>query len=105
MKQVYKVMIKLINYQEDIIFRGTIVRCKGVYPYEGIVDFLLCDLIEEFGLIVCSGYKAGLMFCKFPSESLSTKAKGIDTQWLKENWYKWGYFECPLEEVLILQQE
>ncbi|MDO5105248.1 Imm45 family immunity protein [Capnocytophaga sp.] len=97
-------MTKLIDYQEENIFRGAKFRCKGAYPYENIVDFLLCDLFGELGLVVCTGYKAGLVFCVFPSEALSKDKTtfAIETQWLKENWHKWGYFECPLEEVLIL---
>lgn len=93
--------MKLIDYQEEFIWYGTIFSCKGKYPYEDIVSFLLCDLIEDFALIVYSGYKAGSLFCIFPQEAFSQKARAIDTEWLKQNWNKWGYFECNLEEVVI----
>lgn len=96
-------MKKLIDYTEKFIYRGVKFRCKGAYPYEETVDFLLCDLGGEFGLIVCTGYKSGLIFCIFPAEAL-TKEKGIfalDTQWLKENWKNWGY--AAIEEVCIIE--
>ena len=32
-------MVKLIDFKENNICRGMVLRCKGKYPYEAIVDF------------------------------------------------------------------
>ena len=61
-------MGKQINYTETSIPRGTIFKYKGIYPYEEVVYFLLCELGESYGLMVISGYKAGLAYVCFPKE-------------------------------------
>ena len=63
-------MKKLIDYTETSIPRGTIFKCKGIYPYEEVVYFLLCELGDSYGLMVISGYKAGLTYVLFPKESI-----------------------------------
>lgn len=96
--------INILVYPEDCLWYGTQLRCKGGYPYEERVDFLLCDLIDAFAFIVCSGYKAGSLLGYLPKEAFSAKARAIDTAWLKENWSQWGYSDCPLEEVYVLKK-
>ena len=34
-------MDKLTNFKESIIWRGAILKCKGKYPYEDVVYFLV----------------------------------------------------------------
>ena len=98
---------KLINYHEDIE-RGMIVRCRGKYPYEDVVDFLICESYDSsvgYTLMVATGYKAGLRFVVLPKESISSGNSGyaISTKWLIENWSKWGYADCPIEDVWIVK--
>ena len=85
---------------------GALLRCKGEYPYEPIVDFLVFDAIAladaGFGLIVASGFKAGLVRQIFPLASRGPHlAHGLQTRWLVENWAVWGYPECPVDQVAI----
>jgi hypothetical protein len=100
--------MKLIEYSEEIINRGNILRCKGNIPYEEIVDFLICESfdlnVNSYMLIVSSGYKAGLKYCQFPNESIPEGYRmGLNTKWLIDNWSKWGYFDCPVEKVQIFE--
>ena len=63
----------LVNCGSPWIPSGALLRCKGRYPYESIVDFLVFDAIAladaGFGLLVASGYKAGLVRQILPLES------------------------------------
>ncbi|CAA0149396.1 Imm45 family immunity protein [Tenacibaculum maritimum] len=100
--------MKLLEYKEETINRGYILRCKGVHPYEEIVDFLICEStnidIESYMLIVSSGYKAGLKYSQLPKESIPNGVRmGLSTNWLIENWSKWGYFDCKIEDVYLLE--
>ena len=98
--------VLLIEYTKDIIERGTLVRCKGQYPYEDVVDFLVCESQHEncYQLVVASGYKAGLTFCYLPEESVPEGMRfGCSTKWLIQNWTKWGYADCPLESVRLIE--
>ena len=101
-----KVEMKLIDYPEEVIERGILIRCKGKYPYEEVVDFLLCESKSKncLQLVVATGYKAGLTFCYLPEESIpKDRGFGCLTKWLIENWEKWGYFDCPLENVWLIE--
>jgi hypothetical protein len=98
---------KLINHEGDLV-RGSILRCKGKSPYEALVDFMVVELPQDkkraYALLVASGYKAGLIYATLPEESIPMKNEGyaISVNWLKANWDKWGYFDCPLQEVYLL---
>jgi len=101
-----KIEMKLLEYIEETIERGMLIRCKGKYPYEEVVDFLVCESQNENGyqLIVATGYKAGLTFSNLPKESIPQGQRfGLSTSWLINNWTKWGYFDCPLENVWIME--
>ena len=88
-----------------------VLRCKGKYPYEAIVDFLVCETPDSgaktFQLIVISGFKAGAKYYQFPEESLPKDRSryGLSTHWLRDNWYKYGYIDCPLEDVYIYESQ
>lgn len=100
---------KLVELQGDLE-RGAILRCKGVYPYENYVDFLVMEYCEStkrhYAMIVISGYKAGLIYVVFPEESIPQENAGyaVDIKWLQDNWSKWGYVDCPLEEVYLIRR-
>jgi len=97
--------IRLLDYTEDAVYHGVTFICQGVYPYEDIVNFLVCEFPsgEPCRLIVSSGYKAGLTLVVLPEESMKEVDFGISTNWLKENWYKWIYPDCPIDKVKILE--
>ena len=97
---------KLVDYKNNLE-RGLVLRCKGKYPYEEIVDFIITESYMEdkgYSLYIDSGYKAGLRFVILPKESIPTGDSGyaIDTNWLINSWDKWGYFDCPINEVLVV---
>jgi len=98
--------VKLSEYTKNLQ-RGDVIRCTGKYPYEDFVDFMLieypCGERRQYTLLVNSGYKAGLIFVVLPEEA--NAKTGISIDWLKENWSKWGYVECPLEEVKLIANE
>lgn len=99
-------IIKLIDYKKNFS-RGTILRCPGQYPYEEIVDFMVAEILgqDDYALIVISGYKAGLTLVVLPPESRPNDNQGyaVDITWLKENWSRWGYIDCPLDEVWVIE--
>ena len=82
------------------------MRCKGEYPFELTVDFFVFDAIAladaAFGLIVASGFKAGLAWQIFPLASRAPHlAHGLQTRWLIENRAVWANPECPVDQVAI----
>ena len=99
---------RLVEYsQTDSLGRGTIFRCKGEYPYEDVVDFMVCETKGEYvcSLMVVSGYKSGSVFQTLPEESLPEGyIFGIKVDWLKANWSKWIYPSCPIEDVWMIKK-
>ena len=95
-------MVKLIDYGDKPLAHGTVFRCtKAEWPYENSVDYLLCDLPAGLGFVVCSGYKAGLVYCIFPSEAYAPDTLMLNPKWIRDHWKEWGYDVCPLEDVYI----
>ncbi|WP_258554832.1 Imm45 family immunity protein [Pragia fontium] len=45
-----------------------IFRLLGQWPYEALVDFMVINLFDTYGLVVSSGYKTGLILFLFPDE-------------------------------------
>ncbi|WP_313385925.1 Imm45 family immunity protein [Pantoea sp.] len=99
--------MKLIHYKEKFISRGSVFRLPAIWPYEKWVDFMVFETQDDerpYGLIVSSGYKAGLFLIKLPIESISDEGLGLSTQWLINNWEEWIYPECDVENVHILDE-
>jgi hypothetical protein len=77
------------------LWRGDILRLPENYdlgPGSGPVDLLVYDpgdLGYGLGLMVVSGYKAGLTWMVLPEESRRGHAISIDMEWLKRNWETW----------------
>lgn len=97
--------MKLIDYKEKNISRGTVFRLPANWPYEEWVDFMLFETQDDerpYGLIVSSGYKAGLFLIKLPIESISDEGLGISTEWVIANWAKWIYPECDVSDVYLI---
>jgi Immunity protein 45 len=61
---------RLTDFKEECIYRGTLLRLPGGYPYESFVDFMVIDLPGDMALLVASGYKAGLIRQILPDEAL-----------------------------------
>ncbi|MDR2857738.1 MAG: immunity 45 family protein [Novosphingobium sp.] len=90
----------------EALYRGSIFRLPGKYPYENIVDFMLIDYpVSGYGftIVVASGYKAGLIVCSLPIESFGSnpKIKGVSGQWIKQNWAQWIYPEADINDVYL----
>jgi len=96
--------MKLIDYKNKSIKRGTVFRLPAVWPYEEWVDFMVIDLFETHGLVVSSGHKAGLILISLPIESASIEGRALSTEWIITNWAKWIYPECNIEDVHILDK-
>ncbi|MEX0526217.1 Imm45 family immunity protein [Raoultella terrigena] len=97
--------MKLIDYKEKSISRGTVFRLPANWPYEEWVDFMLFETQDDerpYGLIISSGYKAGLFLIKLPIESISDEGLGISTEWVIANWAKWIYPECDVSDVYLI---
>jgi hypothetical protein len=95
---------KLINFKEETIRLGTVFRLPAQYPYEKVVEFLVFepnDANYGLGLMVRSGYKAGLTLVILPLESQPTNQRGLSTQWLITNWQKWVYPDCAVKHVWL----
>ncbi len=97
----------LKGYPKDAIYRGAILRFPAKPPYEKFVEFLVYEHGDEafgLGLMVASGYKAGLPARLLPKESLSADKMGIDVGWLAANWSTWVYGDASPDEVLIASE-
>ncbi|MFU2316566.1 Imm45 family immunity protein [Rahnella sp. PCH160] len=99
-------MIRLTNYKSKVISRGSVFRFPSVWPYEKFVDLLVVSMPDEdseHALVVSTGHKAGLILVRLPRECESTSSRSIRYQWVLENWGKWIYPDCNVEDVFILQ--
>lgn len=98
---------KLIEFKQDTIRLGAVLRLPAQYPYESVVEFMVFepnDSCYGLGLMVRSGYKAGLTLVILPLESQPTNQRGLSTQWLITNWQKWVYPNCPVKQVWLNEQ-
>ncbi|GBR04064.1 hypothetical protein HW511_08080 [Asaia siamensis] len=94
---------KITLLKRDFVSSGCVFRLPARYPYESIVDFMLCRVPSSdsyFGLIVTTGYKAGIIFQLLPAECLHDSA-AVSLSWIKDNWNKWIYEDCSIDEVLF----
>ncbi|MBN9071071.1 MAG: hypothetical protein J0H34_05585 [Rhizobiales bacterium] len=78
----------------ESLVRGDILRLADNYDLgrgSGPVDLMVYDPHGEdgLGLMVVSGYKAGLTFCIFPIESSNPGTRSLDAGWLLRNWEHW----------------
>ncbi|MBZ9676558.1 Imm45 family immunity protein [Mesorhizobium sp. ES1-1] len=107
-------MPRLLALAEDFLIVGDMVRLSDNYdlgPGSGPVDLLVFDPHDSaagLGLMVASGYKAGLVLAVLPAESLFEKKRAISKFWLIENWDKWFVFTyqggpVPIVDTVILR--
>ncbi|WP_422403354.1 Imm45 family immunity protein [Pseudomonas sp. GZD-209] len=98
--------IKLVDFHGESIWHGNIFRVPGKCPYERFVDFMVFDNQSEdrpYGLIVTSGYKAGLILVYLPRECSSVEG-GVSKKWVMSNWSKWIYPDCGVLDVYFVDR-
>lgn len=98
--------IRLVDLPSATIWHGNVFRVLGKYPYEQYVDFMVFETKSEsrsHGLIVASGYKAGLILVYLPVESSSVEG-GVDREWVVSNWDKWIYPDCDVSDVYFIER-
>lgn len=59
---------------------------------------------RPLGLIITSGYKAGLILVYLPRDSFS-KEGGLNKEWVVSNWEKWIYPDCDVSDVMLVRYE
>lgn len=97
---------RLLDYNNNIE-RGTIIRCFT--SNEDHLEFMVIELHHQdeqhYALLNLKGYKAGLIYTILPKESQPSNEEGyaIDKDWLVSNWSKWGYFDCSIDNVHIIE--
>jgi hypothetical protein len=99
-------LVKLIDSDKQNLCHGNILRLPGMWPYEKLVDFMVFDTQDDEqpnGLIITTGHKAGLILLLLPPESCAVGTKMLDKQWVINNWSKWIYPECKIEDVHLLE--
>ncbi|MCE5981681.1 MULTISPECIES: Imm45 family immunity protein [unclassified Pseudomonas] len=97
-------MTKLLECSSEVFSCGTVFRARGSYPYEEVVDFMVFNTLDEdrcFGLMVTTGYKAGLPLVWLPGES-NAGCLGLSREWVLANWGKWIYPDCEISQVLVI---
>jgi hypothetical protein len=81
---------------------GTILRFPGAYPYEAMVDFMVCDMAGQgHALMVATGYKAGLTALVLPEDASDRPGGPPLARWLSHNWRVWVWPECGPHEVEV----
>lgn len=91
----------LMRVSADSLFRGGVFRVSNVPGYEKWVDLMLFETQDEhnpYGLVVSSGYKAGLILVRFPLGCIS-EGGGLDREWIINNWSFWVVPDGDVSEV------
>ena len=88
-------MCLLTECGEEALFTGDVLRLPENYdlgPGSRPVDLMVYEPHDEecgLGLLVVSGYKAGLIYALLPVESLKGGSRAICLDWLKREWNRW----------------
>lgn len=97
--------IKLIELEDEAIWRGAVFRLPASWPYEDAVDFMIVEDARSptrLALIVSSGYKAGCQKFDFPAEALPWEDRqAISKAWIINHWNEWFYDGCKPAEVMF----
>jgi hypothetical protein len=106
----------LVDLAGEGLSPGDILRLSDNYdtgPGSGPVDLMVYNPRDEergLGVIVTSGYKAGLILSVFPKTSNYAKG-GLSVDWLIANWDDWFVFtyatdhRIKVEEARVLFKE
>ena len=93
--------IRLVDFTNEELFRGDLIRFPSKYPFETEVVMMIAESPSKSGLclITITGYKAGInCFQEFPSPEIEMQ---VPAMWLIKNWNKWIYTDCQVEDVMI----
>lgn len=105
----------LVDMKGDTLAGGDILRLSDNYdtgPDSGPVDLMVYSPRDDAygqGLIVVSGYKAGLIFSVFPRESIHPEKFGLSVDWLVDNWNDWFQYtyhrdrKIPVDKARVLR--
>jgi hypothetical protein len=91
----------------ECLARGDILRLVYNYnlgPGSPPVDLMVYDPRDDdcgMGLMVVSGYKAGLVYAILPLASKPQQSRGLSVDWLVENWSTWFCHEWDGEMRVI----
>ena len=98
---------KLMDFNEEWIYHGAILRFPGEYPYEDYVDFMVYEPMpfeDCMGFMVVTGFKAGLSAQLVPLSAMPQDSKrAFSSEWLKNNWSTWVYPSASVDSVFILK--
>ncbi|CAN7382306.1 Imm45 family immunity protein [Rhizobium sp. LjRoot30] len=92
-------MVRLTETAAEALWIGDILRLPENYdlgPGSPPVDLIVYEPNDEecgLGLLVISGYKAGLIYALLPLSSLLSGTRALDIGWLKNNWDRWFCYE------------
>ena len=99
--------MKITEYNNDILHRGTVLRIPSKFPVEEIVDFMIVDYpassVTNFAIYCISGYYIGSLQCVFPKDALSADERGISVKWFIENMDKLMFVDCDISEVEVVE--
>jgi len=105
----------LVDMRGEALAGGDIIRLSDNYdtgPGTGPVDLMVYSPRDDGfgeGLVVASGYKAGLVFSIFPRASIHPQKRGLSVDWLIDNWSDWFRFtyhgdrRIPVEKARVLR--
>ncbi|MGP4806255.1 Imm45 family immunity protein [Agrobacterium cavarae] len=96
---------KLIDLDQASLFRGNVLRLPVKYPFEERVDFMLFETRSGergYGLMVTSGYKAGILLVYLPPGSQS-KDGGVSRDWIASSWKAPIYPDCDVSQVEFIE--
>lgn len=82
---------------------GTILRFPAAYPYEDMVDFMITSFPDRCGLVVTTGYKAGLIAGILPAEAVPKGMIGLSASWLATNWTTWVWPDGDARLVQVIE--
>lgn len=100
-------MERLIEWRAGDLGNGCVFRFAAQWPYESVVDLLLVSMpddFSQFGLVVATGHKAGLLLVRLPKECESAQSVGVRHEWLVSNWSTWVYPECDVADVWLVRR-
>jgi len=98
--------IKLSQFKSDALHHGAILRFRASYPYENVVDLMVFEPIPfegSMGLIVTTGFKAGLIANILPIESAFSSGRSVSRDWLLKSWSHWILPGSDSGEVFVLE--
>lgn len=97
--------VSLRDHQGEIE-RGAVFRLPAQWPYEETVEFMVAEISPgsagRMGLLVTTGYKAGLWVVSLPDEAqVPGRPWALSASWLRDNWTARVYADSDPEQVRV----